>query len=480
MPTQEIVGFQLQEPGQTAGKSNYLSLGGKGSHYLFLEQQIAGRTFHLPTLNLIFVQLLSRHAHLQKYLPVSAVGAVISTSAKCCQSKYLRRVTHQCGKCFSTKIVLGIETSCDDTGAAVMDETGNVLGEALHSQGEVHLKTGGIIPLVAQQLHQENVGRIVQEALSASGVCMNDLSAVATTVKPGLALSLGVGLGYSLELVERYKKPFIPIHHMEAHALTIRATDRVEFPFLVLLLSGGHCILAVARGVADFLLLGQTVDIAPGDMLDKVARRLSLQQHPDCSGLNGGKAIENLAQQGNHLRYGFSVPMEQHLNCDFSFAGLQNNANRVIMQQEKEEGLQPGQLLSCISDLASSIQHTVAVHIAKRTYRAILFCTQNGILPQNNATLVASGGVASNQYIRKTLQIVTDAAGFSLLCPPPRLCTDNGIMIAWNGIERLRAGLGVLYSTEGIRYEPKAPLGTDISEQVKKAAIRLPKLKLTI
>ncbi|XP_054828491.1 tRNA N6-adenosine threonylcarbamoyltransferase, mitochondrial isoform X2 [Eublepharis macularius] len=309
---------------------------------------------------------------------------------------------------------------------------------------------------------------------------MDDLTAVATTVKPGLALSLGVGLDYSLELVERYKKPFIPIHHMEAHALTIRATNRVEFPFLVLLLSGGHCMLAVARGVSDFLLLGQTLDIAPGDMLDKLARRLSLQKHPPCSGASGGKAIETLAQQGNKLGYEFKVPLERHLNCNFSFAGLQTNVTRRITQKEREEGLPQGQLLSCASDLAAAIQHTLAVHIAKRTHRAILFCVRNGIIPQSDATLVASGGVASNQYIRRTLQIVTDATGFSLLCPPPRLCTDNGVMIAWNGIERLRAGLGVLHSIEGIKYEPKAPLGTDISEQVERAAIRVPKLILTV
>ncbi|XP_060113039.1 tRNA N6-adenosine threonylcarbamoyltransferase, mitochondrial [Heteronotia binoei] len=424
-------------------------------------------------------KLLSGRTCLPKYSPASAVGTAISKSAKCCSSNDLRRAAQQCNQGFSTKIVLGIETSCDDTGAAVVDEMGNVLGEALHSQGEVHLKTGGIIPPVAQQLHQENIARIVEQALSDSGVGVDDLSAVATTVKPGLALSLGVGLSYSLKLVERHQKPFIPIHHMEAHALTIRATDRVEFPFLVLLVSGGHCLLAVARGVSDFLLLGQSVDIAPGDMLDKVARRLSLQQHLECSGLNGGKAIENLAQRGNKLRYGFKVPMERLLNCSFSFSGLQSMVDRAITQKEKEEGLQQGQLLSCVSDLASAVQHTVAVHIARRTHRGILFCMQKGILPQNDATLVVSGGVASNQYIRKTLQIVTDATGFSLLCPPPRLCTDNGVMIAWNGIERLRAGLGILHSTEGIRYEPKAPLGTDISEQVEKAAIKVPELNLT-
>ena len=134
----------------------------------------------------------------------------------------------------------------------------------------ISFRTGGIIPPVAQQLHRENIQRIVQEALSASKVSPSELSAVATTVKPGLALSLGVGLSFSLQLVDQLKKPFIPIHHMEAHALTIRLTNKVEFPFLVLLISGGHFLLALVRGVSDFLLLGKSLDIAPGDMLDKV------------------------------------------------------------------------------------------------------------------------------------------------------------------------------------------------------------------
>lgn len=130
--------------------------------------------------------------------------------------------------------------------------------------------------MVAQQLHRENIEQVVQDALSASGVSVAELAAVATTVKPGLALSLEVGLRYSLDLVNRYQKPFIPIHHMEAHALTVRLTHHVEFPFLVLLLSGGHCLLAVAQGVSDFLLLGQSIDIAPGDMLDKVIMALQV------------------------------------------------------------------------------------------------------------------------------------------------------------------------------------------------------------
>ncbi|XP_061858060.1 tRNA N6-adenosine threonylcarbamoyltransferase, mitochondrial isoform X2 [Colius striatus] len=406
-------------------------------------------------MNSITKSLLKSVKHIQALWPRS--------SSACSGEQHLR------------KLVLGIETSCDDTGAAVVDDAGNVLGEALYCQKEVHLEAGGIIPVVAQQLHRENIEQVVKEALSVSGVSVCELAAIATTVKPGLALCLEVGLQHSLNLVNKYQKPFIPIHHMEAHALTIRLTHHVEFPFLVLLLSGGHCILAVAQGVSDFLLLGQSIDIAPGDMLDKVARRLSLRKHPECHSMAGGKAIEHLAQTGDRQQHTFRLPMQQHRNCDFSFSGLQCLVNKAIKQKEKEEGIQEGEILSCVKDIAAAVQHAVAVHIIQRTYRAMLFCIKNSILSSKTATLVVSGGVASNQYIRKGLQTLSDANDFAFLCPPPRLCTDNGVMIAWNGIEKLRAGVGVLHSTDNIRFQPKAPLGIDISKRVEEDSIKGPR-----
>ncbi|XP_060785008.1 tRNA N6-adenosine threonylcarbamoyltransferase, mitochondrial isoform X2 [Neoarius graeffei] len=360
------------------------------------------------------------------------------------------------------RMVLGIETSCDETGAAVLDETGTILGESLHSQKEVHLKAGGIIPPIAQSLHKENISRVVQEALERSSVTPRELAAVATTVKPGLALSLSVGLHFSLSFVKQHEKPFIPIHHMEAHALTVRMLQHVEFPFLVLLVSGGHSLLALARGIDDFLLLGQTLDEAPGDTLDKVARRLSLIKHPKCRGLSGGQAVELLAKDGDRLQFRFKSPMGQRYDCDFSFAGIHNQVMLAIKKKEKQEGVEPGQLLSCVQDIAAAAQHTVASHIAKRTHRAILFCKTHGLLPQNNPTLVVSGGVASNEYIRETLRIITNATGLQLLCPPAKFCTDNGVMIAWNGVERLKQGKGVVSHTQDVTYEPKAPLGRDI------------------
>ncbi|XP_028250021.1 tRNA N6-adenosine threonylcarbamoyltransferase, mitochondrial [Parambassis ranga] len=394
--------------------------------------------------------------------------------------KYSFSPTPSLGKAFCSRLVLGIETSCDDTGAAVLDETGAILGESLHSQKEVHLRTGGIIPTVAQQLHRENIERVVHEALERSGVTPSQLSAVATTVKPGLALSLGIGLEFSKRFVRQHSKPFIPIHHMEAHALTVRMLQPVPFPFLVLLISGGHSLLTVARGVDDFLLLGQTLDEAPGDTLDKVARRLSLTKHPQCSTMSGGQAIELLAKKGDRMRFPFTTPMGQSYDCCFSFAGLRNQITMAIVKKEKEEGVEQGTLLSCVNDIAAAAQHTVAVHLAKRTHRAILFCKANSLLPSNSPTLVLSGGVASNQYIRNALSIITETTGLHLLCPPPQLCTDNGVMIAWNGVEHLREGKGILSPNVDVFYEPKAPLGVDITAEVKAAAIKVPSVRMKI
>ncbi|CAI9611117.1 unnamed protein product [Staurois parvus] len=209
----------------------------------------------------------------------------------------------------------------------------------------------------------------------------------------------------------------------------------------------------------------------------QVSRRLSLIKHPECSCMSGGQAIEHLAQFGDKTFCKQILPLSKYQDCNFSFSGLQNYFNCVIQKMEDVEGIENGAVLSCAADIAASFQHAVAHHIIKRTQRAILFCKQENILPIN-ASLVVSGGVASNGYIRKMLQNLTDCMGMSLLCPPPQLCTDNGIMIAWNGIERLRAGAGILNDTFDIRYEPRAPLGTDISEQVRKTAIKLPPLKI--
>ncbi|CAH1237943.1 OSGEPL1 [Branchiostoma lanceolatum] len=381
----------------------------------------------------------------------------------------------------SRLLVLGIETSCDETGAAVVDDRGNVLGEALHSQKLVHLKHGGIVPTVAQQLHRDHIEDVVQGALDRAGLRLQDVSAIAATVKPGLALCLQIGVEYAKKLVKQSGKPFIPVHHMEAHALTARMMENIEFPFLVFLLSGGHCLLAVARGVGDFLLLGSTTDEAPGVVFDQVARKLKLKHHPACRTLSGGQAIEVLATTGDSQAFKLTVPMARYANCDFSFAGHKNQTYRLIDKKEKEEGIpaDSDQIVSCVNDIAASFQRTATQHLMQRLHRAILYCQQRHIIPEHNKTLVLSGGVASNMYIRRSLQAVTDRFGYQLVCPPPRLCTDNGVMIAWAGMEWLKEGRGIAEDPEAVEFQPRCPLGVDMSTDVLNAGIKTtPKIRI--
>ncbi|XP_030845895.1 probable tRNA N6-adenosine threonylcarbamoyltransferase, mitochondrial [Strongylocentrotus purpuratus] len=380
-----------------------------------------------------------------------------------------------------SRLVLGIETTCDDTGAAVMDETGRVLAERLHTQKRIHAKNGGIIPPLAQALHRQFIDPVVQGTIKDAGIEMKDLSAVALSTMPGMPLSLRVGLDYTKDMLLRHPHlPLIPIHHMEAHALTVRMVERVDFPFLVLLVSGGNCILAVARGVGDFKVLGVTWDDAPGEAFDKVARRLKLQHHPDCLGLCGGQAIEKMAENGNfRLLIERGVPMSRHRDCNFSFAGLKNMANWLIQHHEVRQGLTASDdhHLATISDIAASFQHKVTQHLVIRIARAMLYCQQTGLIPEGNQTLVVSGGVASNDYIRKALDFTTSLFKYKLICPPPYLCTDNGVMIAWAGVERLRLDMGFAEDPQSLRFQPKMPLGEDISEQVTEANIKIKRIK---
>lgn len=389
---------------------------------------------------------------------------------------YARLYTSSCGHRF----VLGIETSCDDTGAAVVDSNGVVLGEAIHSQQNLHIKFGGIIPPIAKEEHRKHIDRVVTAAIQDSKLRLEDLDAIATTVKPGLELSLIVGLQYGKELVLRTQKPFIPVHHMEAHALTIRMVEKVDFPFLVLLISGGHCQVAVVRSVSEFLLLGTTIDDAPGEALDKTARRLKLKNLPEYATTGGGRAIELLALKGDPLRFQFTSPMSRHRDCNFSFSGLKFLALRAIKEQETIHGIEADGVIPNVADLCASFQHAIACHLVKRLQRAMIFCDMNKLLPETHRVLVISGGVACNSYVRGALNLICDSMGFTLKCPTPKLCTDNGIMIAWNGMEKLIAGVGVAKNAAAVDIEARSPLGQDITAQVRAAGIKNERFKLDV
>ncbi|XP_046334794.2 probable tRNA N6-adenosine threonylcarbamoyltransferase, mitochondrial [Haliotis rufescens] len=377
------------------------------------------------------------------------------------------------------KTVLGIETSCDDTGAAVVDNRGRVLGEALNSQVKVHVEAGGILPPVARNLHVESIAGVVQEALDRASMTVHDVDAVAVTVEPGLALCLKVGLDHAKSVVRHSGKPLIPIHHMQAHALMARMSDRVDFPFLVLLISGGHCLLAVAKDVADFVLLGESLDDAPGEAFDKIARQLNLKNLPQFSSVSGGVAIETLAREGNPKAFDLPLMLTQIRTCDFSFSGLKSQAKRFIAREEERQGVSREDILPNVADICASFQYGVLKHLARRVQRSLLFCELHGLLPKHKKTLVVSGGVGSNQFIRSGLQKVCDMYSTQLVCPPPRLCTDNGVMIAWNGMEKLLSGQDFSAAhPEAVDFQPKCPIGEDISSAVRDASIKLPPLKL--
>ncbi|KAL3254104.1 hypothetical protein MRX96_054391 [Rhipicephalus microplus] len=348
----------------------------------------------------------------------------------------------------SRLIVFGIETSCDDTAVGIVDDERNILGEAAHSQLARHIEVGGIIPPVARDMHAENIAQVAQDALKQCPVPLEEMTAIAVTTRPGMALSLRVGFEFARDLARKHRKPLIPVHHMQAHATAVRLKHRVEFPYLVLLASGGHCQLAVVRAIDDFVLLGQTIDDAPGEALDKVARRLKLHKLPECRLISGGAAIELLARGANPHAFPFPEPMMDYRSCDFSFSGLKNSVFREITRLEKRHGIEADALVPELGDICASVQRVTAVWHAT-------VCSEM-------------------LWHRCAIHL-----GATFVATPAGLCSDNGLMIAWNGLEVYAASPAtVVEDLDSYRVERRCPLGKDISQSVAQASIRLQKIKL--
>ncbi|XP_050669032.1 tRNA N6-adenosine threonylcarbamoyltransferase, mitochondrial-like [Leptidea sinapis] len=373
----------------------------------------------------------------------------------------------------STQTVLGIETSCDDTGCAIVDSNAKVLSETLFSQNIVHLRYGGVNPTVARDLHRDNIELAVSTAIQNSKIEVQNVNAVAVTVKPGLLASLQIGVKYGMFLAKKYNKVLIPIHHMEAHALVARMFHTINFPFIALLISGGHCLLCLVRDVNDFILLGETLDNAPGEILDKMARRLKLRNIPDYSKFPGGRAIELAAGSANKLDYfHFPVPMARVRDCNFSFSGLKNAFDKHLAAKEFNHGILGDEIIPEVNELCASFQMAIVQHIIQRTERAIKFCELNNFITSDNKTIVVSGGVACNNFIFKHLQLLGNDFGFNVVRPPPKVCTDNGVMIAWNGIEKMKKKLSFKKVTLN-DVDPAAALGVNISKRVAAAGIQV-------
>lgn len=322
--------------------------------------------------------------------------------------------------------VLGVETSCDDTAAAVArlhaDGRVEVLSDETARQYDAHAPFGGIVPEIAARAHAELLDTIVARALDAAGLGLEDLDAVAATAGPGLVGGVMVGLMTAKGLAMGAGLPLVAVNHLEGHALSPRLTEPVDFPYLILLVSGGHSQLLLVRDVGDYVRYGSTIDDAAGEAFDKTAKVLGLK-------LPGGPALERLAAQGDPDRFDLPRPLKGAAHCDFSFAGLKTATVRAY------ESLGPEPSDQDRADLAASFQAAVAEVLADRTRNAIARAAADGA-----RALAVVGGVAANATVRAALRAAADEAGLSFLAPPLKWCTDNGAMIALAGAELLRRG----------------------------------------
>ena len=336
--------------------------------------------------------------------------------------------------------VLGLESSCDETAAAVLDADGRVMGEIVLSQLEEHRRFGGVVPEIAARAHLAHLPGLVRDVLARAGVAIADLAGIGASCGPGLIGGLIVGAGVAKGIALAAGIPFVAVNHLEAHALTPRlpglVPDGAPFPYLLMLLSGGHCQCVAVEAVGRYTLLGSTIDDAVGEAFDKVGKLLGLPWP-------GGPEVERLAANGDPATIRFPRPLLGRDGCDFSFSGLKTAvAKRVATYPD---GPLPA---ADAADIAAAFQVAVAAVLADRATHAL------AMMPDARS-LVVSGGVAANGTVRAALTKVAVAHGLTLLAPPIRLCTDNAVMVAWATIERLRLGLA---DDLGFKPRPRWPL----------------------
>jgi N6-L-threonylcarbamoyladenine synthase len=331
--------------------------------------------------------------------------------------------------------VLGIETSCDETAAAVVEAdpapgtpVGRILSNAIYNQIGEHRPFGGVVPEIAARAHLERIDGMVARALADAGTGFAGLDAVAATAGPGLIGGVIVGVMTAKAIALAHGKPFVAVNHLEGHALTARLVEPVAFPYLLLLVSGGHCQLLAVQGVGRFTRLGTTIDDAVGEAFDKTAKLLGL-------GFPGGPTVERAAAGGDPRRFDLPRPLWRKPGCDFSFSGLKTAVRLAAATLPQDD---PG----AVADLAASFQRTVGDILVDRCRHAFgMFRRLGDATRQAPLTLVVAGGVAANRHLRLRLAELVAAEGARLVAPPPVLCTDNAAMIAWAGAERLRLGL---------------------------------------
>jgi N6-L-threonylcarbamoyladenine synthase len=336
----------------------------------------------------------------------------------------------------SGRIILGIETSCDETAVALVGDDRVIIAERVFSQLAEHAPYGGVVPEIAARAHVERLDRLVTEVMQEAALPFNGLSGVAATAGPGLIGGLVVGLVTAKVIAATHDLPLLAINHLEAHALTPRLTEGLDFPYLLLLVSGGHCQLVLVLEVGRYRRLGTTIDDAVGEAFDKVAKMLGL-------GYPGGPRLEAEARDGDPRRLTLPRPLAGQPGCDFSFSGLKT-AVRMNLLELGPAALEP----PLLADVCASFQAAVADVLVDRTRRALAL-VEDGCGAA--CPLVVAGGVAANLFVRQRLAELCETAGRRLVAPPLRLCSDNAAMVAWAGIERLELG-----HADPLTFKPRA------------------------
>ena len=340
------------------------------------------------------------------------------------------------------KIIMGIETSCDDTAVAIINSNKEILSNVVINQNSNLSKYGGIVPEVAARDHLTNIEYAVKEALIASKLKINDINLISATGGPGLIGGVIVGTVFGKSLAMSLDVPYIAVNHLEGHALTARLTNNIKYPYLLLLVSGGHTQIIAVLKYGKYIRLSTTLDDAAGETFDKAAKILNI-------GFPGGPQIEKMAEGGNPNSFKLPRPMYKSKNPNFSFSGLKTSFSQAVLRNQLTSTL--------IQDLSASLQKTISDCLVDRT-KIALINFQKIINSNSNIQLVVAGGVASNKYIRHELEKLASASNANFIAPPIHLCTDNGAMIAWAGYEK--------YNFEGetdLNFQPRPrwPLDPD-------------------
>lgn len=336
-----------------------------------------------------------------------------------------------------TLLTLGVESSCDDTAVAIIDENRTILANIVISQNNEHEVYQGVVPEIAARSHMKNLKKALQLALLEAKLDITDIDIVSATCGPGLIGGVIVGAMFGKAIASTLGIPFIGVNHLEGHALTARLTHDVPYPYLLLLASGGHCQFVAVQGLGKYKILGQTLDDSVGEAFDKIAKMLGL-------GFPGGPEIEKMAVNGNLGRFIFPCPLMTSKNCDMSFSGLKT---AVRLQIDKLGALKDQD----IADIAASFQHTVTKIIGIKTTYAIAEYENYVNQQLERKTLVAAGGVAANGAIRQVMAELAQQAGYNFVAPSVKLCTDNAAMIAFAGLERFKAGI-----INDVGFKPRA------------------------